>query len=368
MRIVFDARLHFPAVSGMSRYIVNLLANLLVIDSKNEYIVLVNGKLLPDDEIFNLQKFDNVQFKTIHLPHMGLVNYLLMPRIIRKLKPDLYHYPMLDAPIVCGVKTISTVHDANVLGSIKKYEDRFGIKTLYFKKALANTLRKASRIIFISKASRSEILASHQIPESSKHVLIYNGFNAHFGEISPEIIQQVADKFHLTKPFFLYVGQIREHKNVLRMIEAFLQTNSDWEFIIAGNNYMNVDFSVYPSQIRYISMVSDDELKGLYYHSKAFVFPSFIEGFGFPILESLSFGKPIIGTQTGAIAEISGPFLIGVDPFSVDDIASKMHAFQSGNIAPFEISKAHNYLLQFSWEKCATEVLALYKQVNQSER
>lgn len=368
MRIVFDARLHFPAVSGMSRYIVNLLFNLLEIDSKNEYIVLVNGKLLPDDTIFDLRKFPNVRFEIVRLPHMGLVNYTLMPRIIRRLKPDLYHYPMLDAPIVRGVKTIATVHDANVVGSIKKYDDRFGIKSLYFKKALANTLRKAAHVIFISKASRCEILASHHISEDSKYHLIYNGFDVRFGDIRPENIQEVATKFKLEKPFLLYVGQIREHKNVLRMIEAFLKTNSDWEFIIAGNNYMHVDFSVYPKQIRYISMVTDDELKGLYYHSKAFVFPSFIEGFGFPILESLSFGKPIIGTQTGAISEISGPFLIGVDPFDVEDIAAKMRNFQAGNIPPMELEQMRNYTLQFNWKKCASEVLELYEQVNSVEK
>lgn len=368
MRIVFDARLHFPAVSGMSRYIVNLLSHLLEIDSESEYIVLVNGKLLPDDAIFQLRSYKNVHFKTIRLPHMGLVNYTLMPRIIRKLKPDLYHYPMLDAPIARGVKTIATVHDANVVGSIKKYDDRFGIKTLYFKKALAHTLRKATSVIFISKASRTEILGTHHLTENTTFRLIYNGFDATFGDIQTETIQEVRAKFKLEKPFFLYVGQIREHKNVLRMVEAFLKTDSEWEFVIAGNNYMNIDFTTYPSRVRYISMVSDNELKALYYHSNAFIFPSFIEGFGFPILESLAFGKPIIGTQTGAIAEISGPFLIGVDPFDVHDIALKMRNFQAGNYPPLDIVQTREYLEQFNWKKCATEVLALYKQVHATEK
>lgn len=362
MRIVFDARLHFPVVSGMSRYIVNLLNHLLAIDNENQYIILVNGQLPESDELFFLQKYSNITFKKIALHHMGIVNYTKMPAIIRELNPDIYHYPHLDAPIVKGIKTIATIHDSNLSGNIKKFDDPFGIKTRYFKKTLANTLKKAASVIFISNAAKTEILNDYIDAKNPKFKLVYNGFDSKFGEIIEQTVIDVKNKFHLEKPFLLYVGQIRSHKNIRRMVQSFIKTNSNWEFILVGHNYMKIDFSKYPKNVRYLSIVSENELKGLYYHSKAFVFPSFIEGFGFPVLESLSFGKPIIGTNYGAIAEIGNGFLIGVDPKDENDIAAKMSQFMSHSESELNLVDCQNYIQKFSWETCAEEVLAIYKE------
>ncbi len=360
MKIVFDARLHFPVISGMSRYIVNLLTHLLAIDPVNEYIVLVNPKLPGNDELFLLKKYANISFQTVYLPHMGIANYTRMPAVIRALNPDIYHYPHIDAPIVKGVKTVATIHDANISGKIKKFEDRLGLKGLYFRKTLDNTLRKADSVIFISNAAKKEILSGYKDADSSKFQLVYNGFDQDFGKIDAATISSVQQKFKLDKPYFLYVGQMRIHKNIQRMIAAFLKTNSDWEFILVGNNYMKLDFSKYPSNVRYLDIVSEEELKGLYYHSKAFVFPSYIEGFGFPILESLSYCKPVIGTNYGAIAEISDKFLIGVDPDSEEDISSKMADFMKQQPAFFSQEECDAYIGKFDWVKCAQEVLSIY--------
>lgn len=366
MKIVFDARVYFPVISGMSRYIIQLLANLLAIDASNEYVILVNATLPENDEIFLLRKHANVKFETVSGAHMGIINYTKLPSIIKTLKPDIYHYPHIDAPIVEGIKTVATIHDANIAGNIKKFDDRFGLKSLYFRKTLKNTLKKSDAVIFISRAAKQEILKKNELKESSKFKLVYNGFDSKFADISQQTIQAAKEKFKLERPYFLYVGQIRQHKNIQRMISSFLKTKSDWELILVGQNYLNLDFSVYPSNVRYLSVVSEEELKGLYYHSKAFVFPSFIEGFGFPILESLSYGKPVIGTNYGAILEIGNQFLIGVDPQSEEDISAKMDGFIQNPTVPFTLEECQQYISQFSWEKCAREVLSIYKEVYKS--
>lgn len=362
MKIVFDARLHFPVVSGMSRYIVNLLTHLLAIDSVNQYVILVNASLPPQDELFGLKKHANAAFKVVDLMHMGIVNYTRMPAVIRALEPDIYHYPHMDAPIVKGVKTVATIHDANISGKVRKFNDVSGLKSLYFRKTLSNTLKKADAVIFISNAAKKEILQSYPDRNDPKFHLVYNGFDQHFGDIGEETIRSVKKKFGLDKPYFLYVGQIRSHKNIRRMIKAFLRTGSDWELILVGSNYMRLDFSRFPPNVRYLSVVTDQELKGLYYHSKAFVFPSFIEGFGFPVLESLAFCKPVIGTNYGAIAEIGDKFLIGVDPRSEDDIMQKMSDFIQHQPDFFSPGACSSYITRFSWEECARKVLSIYEQ------
>lgn len=364
MKIVFDARIHLPVITGMSRYIVNLLGSLLKIDQENTYVVLINPNLSPEDEIFELKKHANLAFKVLDLPHMGIVNYTKMRKVIRELKPDIYHYPHLDAPIVKGIKTVATIHDANLSGDIKKFDDRFGLKSLYFKKTLSNTLKKSNAILFISNAIREEVLKTYKMQPDNKYKVIYNGFDQQFGEISVEAMERVKSKFKLSKPYFLYVGQMRHHKNVIRLIESFLKTGSDWELIMVGKNYMNLDFSNYPSNVRYLSMVSEEELKGLYGHSQAFVFPSFIEGFGFPILESLSYGKPIIGTNYGAVAEIGGKFLTGIDPADGEDITEKLAAFMHAQPDFPSLDECKTYVNHFNWDTCAKEVLEVYKELH----
>lgn len=367
MKIVFDARLHLPLISGMSRYIVNLLTHLLAIDTENEYTILVNPALPETDALFALRKHPNVTFKLVDLPHMGIANYTRMPAIICALDPDIYHYPHMDAPIVKGIKTVATIHDANISGKIKKFNDRFGLKELYFKKTLANTLRKAKAVIFISNAAKKEILMQQKQADHPEFHMVYNGFDSSFGQVDEATLSAVQAKFRLEKPYFLYVGQMRIHKNIQRMINAFLKASKeDWELILVGNNYIKLDFSKYPPNVRYLSVVSEDELKGLYYHSKAFVFPSYIEGFGFPVLESLSYGKQVIGTNYGAIAEIGSQFLIGVDPDSEDDISQKMSDFMQDPPVPLSLEECREYVSRFSWEQCAREVLAIYERIGRT--
>jgi glycosyltransferase involved in cell wall biosynthesis len=79
-------------------------------------------------------------------------------------------------------------------------------------------------------------------------------------------------------------------------------------------------------------------------------------------LESLSFGKPIIGTNYGAIAEIGNGFLIGVDPRDENDIAAKMSQFMNQSETELDLEDCQNYIQKFSWETCAKEVLAIYKE------
>jgi len=299
MKIVFDARVHLNYYSGISRYIICLLEAYASEFPMDELIVLLNPTISKDNSIYTtLSGFSSVQFKEINAGHMGPKNYLLMGKIIRKLAPDIYHYPHLDAPIFTGgVPVIATIHDANSNKNVKKFDDRFGLKSFYFKHALKTTLKRAKKVIFVSDSIKKEILTDFNLKDDTeRYIRIHNGFELSFNQVDPTKTAEVLSKLNCSdKSYILFVGQIREHKNIFRVVEAFKRFNQkfpSYQLIIVGHNYLNLKLA--DKNIVHFEKVNNTTLKALYSGCAAFLFPSLFEGFGFPILEAFSFGKPRI--------------------------------------------------------------------------
>lgn len=361
MKILFDARIHLNYYSGISRYIICLLEAYATEFPEDEITVLLNPTIQPNNSIYtNLNPFKNIHFKTIDASHMGPVNYLRMGKLIKKMAPDVYHYPHLDAPVFTGnIPVVATVHDSNSNKNIKKFDDKFGLKSHYFKKALRMTLKRAKRVVFVSDSIKKEVLGLYNISENDpKYSRIYNGFEPQFNVISDEKKDEILKELNCRKPYILFVGQIREHKNIRRAVEAFnafQQKNPTYNLVIIGHNYLNLNLN--SSHVQHIETVTNTQLKALYAGCEAFLFPSLFEGFGFPILEAFSFGKPVITTNYGATAEISGGLAVLVDPTDTSAICAgiaKSIISDHGH----EARKAH--AAAFSWKENAQELRKIY--------
>ena len=360
MKVVFDARVHLNYFSGISRYIICLLEAYLQEFPQDEVTVLLNPTIKKDNNIYKtLAPFSNVIFKTIDAGHMGPKNYTKMGRIIKHLNPDVYHYPHLDAPVFTGtVPVVATVHDSNSNSKIKKFDDRFGLKAIYFRQALKSTLKKADQVVFVSDSVKKDILNDFKIAESDKYTRIYNGFEADFNQISESDKITALKDIDLSLPYVLFVGQIREHKNIFRVVEAFKlfkQSHPNYQLIIVGHNYLNLALN--ETNIHHFNKVSNKTLKALYAACQSFLFPSLFEGFGFPILEAMSYGKPVITTKYGATAEISEGHAILVDPESVEAIAEGITQSIQPNTAETTRIK---HTEKFSWKMNATALRAVY--------
>lgn len=361
MKIVFDARVHLNYFSGISRYIICLLEAYLEMYPQDEMIVLINPTIKPDNAIFKaLNKFSNVKIETIRTAHMGPKNYLVMGRIIKKYNPDIYHYPHLDAPIFTGkIPVVATIHDTNSNNKVKKFDDRFGLKSFYFRKSLSLTLSHAKRVIFVSDSIKEEVLQMFKrASDPVKYRRIYNGLEADFNKINESESTAVFSKFKLTGKYFLYVGQIREHKNIKRLIIAFKKFNlefPEYKLVLVGHNYLkeNID----EKSISHFDRVTNQELKILYSGCVSFLFPSLFEGFGFPIIEAFSFGKNVVTSNYGAMTEVSGGLAVLVDPLSVDSIADGIKLVVKDD-GLSEKRKAHAQ--KFSWVENAKQVRDIY--------
>jgi glycosyltransferase involved in cell wall biosynthesis len=361
MKVLFDARVHMNYFCGISRYIICLLDAYLELYKEDEVIILLNPSIDKDNSIYKvLGKYSNVTFKVVNAGHMGPKNYLLMGKIIKQINPDVYHYPHLDAPIFTGnIPIVSTVHDRNSNDNIKKFDDRFGLKSFYFKKTLGLTLKKSSGVIFVSDSVKDEVLNIYGIKDSPKFVRIYNGLEEDFNKQKISSTSNLKG-FGIVKPYILYVGQIREHKNIKRILEAFQEFNNElyeYQLVLIGNNYLNLDFN--DNSVVHIEKVSNDELKLFYSKCTSFVFPSLFEGFGFPIIEAFSFGKKVITSNYGATKEVGQDFAILVDPYSVQEIADGLKK----SIIEDGLSNSRvAYSKTFSWRENAVRMRELYQE------
>lgn len=364
MHIVFDARIHMDFMSGISRYIMMLLEHLFRLDKQNKYSIILNNTLSKDNPIFEFDKLNNVTCITTPFAHMGPKSYFQLPKFIKSLNADVYHYPHIDTPYF-GIPTVSTVHDSNISNGVKRYSDFLGIKTLYFRQSLKRNLKKSDRVIFISNSMKKEILESYNLADADKYPVIYNGFDEGFKNLSISAIPKIRQQFAIDKPFFFYAGALREHKNVKRIIAAFNAAQlEDYELIMVGSKYDKYPVDLNFPNIRHLGMVSDEELKALYSLSYAFLFPSLFEGFGLPILEAMSFGSPVITTNYGATKEVGGDNVALVNPEQTDEITAAILQLVNNNEYYNNLQlKGFDRVKEFSWETTAKAVLKLYESV-----
>ncbi len=366
MKILFDARVHLNYYSGISRYIICLLDAYLTLHPEDEIDLLLNPTIEKTNSIYTiLEKHANIRFHTIDLPHMGPRNYISMKKVISSFNADVYHYPHLDAPFKTGnTPVIATIHDSNYSRKIKKFNDPTGLKTQYFKWAIKKTLKHSKKVLFVSESVKEELSKLHGYSTNDKRFeVLHNGLESDFNDIDEEVLEAERKKLNLPSSYLLYVGQIREHKNITRIIAAFEEykkSNPGIHLVLAGHNYLNEALT--QDRIHQLNEVSNNTLKLLYHDCQAVVFPSLFEGFGFPIIEGFSFGKAVITSNRGATAEVGNEHAILVDPESVEEIVKGMELAVNQE---FVSTSKIDYAKMFSWEKNAIQLRKIYQEVAQ---
>ena len=222
-------------------------------------------------------------------------------------------------------------------------------------------MRASRHVVTISEASKRDLVNVFSIP--SEHVsVIYLGFKSLVGGQ-----KQLAHKE--TKPYFMYVGPLKERKNVFAIVEAFdlfrKMTGLPHELLLVGRKtkgeyedrvYARIEASEYKESIIFKTGITDEDLGNLYTHAEALLFPSLLEGFGLPVLEALSLTCMVITSATTSTIEVLGDAGFAVDPKDISEIADAMAhvARHEYNRETFEKSAALQ-ISKFSWEKTGQE-------------
>jgi glycosyltransferase involved in cell wall biosynthesis len=371
LHIVIDARRIRDF--GIGTYIRSLVHALSEIDSENRY-TLVSG---PGDVRTLSGLPDN--FRSVSYGHRDEeeIDNVLFPLFTRHLRPDLVHLPLNRVPILMPRPYVVTVHD---LASLL-YEDEYsGFRMQARRYRFRRGLLRASCVIAVSDSTRTDVQSLVSIP-ASRIRRVYNAPDPGFFDSEPVSGRRlrILERYQINYPYLLYAGNIRRHKNVPRLVEAFAVVRDqlashpvykDLRLVIIGDTisqYPAVRQTVIRSRVehavRFLGFVPFETLRCFYESAAAFVFPSRYEGFGLPPLEAMACGAPVIASNISSLPEVVGDAALLVNPENVFDIARGIREVLLDDAMRADlIRKGLIQAHRFSWESTAREVLEIYRE------
>jgi glycosyltransferase involved in cell wall biosynthesis len=312
------------------------------------------------------------------LPSAGLAPALLtlgqleVAWYARRCKLDLLHDPSGLAPFCfCRLPRLVTLHDTFPL-SFPGHSTAF--ERLLYRLWLPLILPHLDGIITDSQNSKHDICSYLHIP-GEKITVIPVASARHFRLLPEAQVGPHLARYGLVRPYILYVGSVEPRKNLLRLLDAYVQLRRSlpqYRLVIVGaRNYWKssplaraVEHQGLQAQVTFTGYIPDEHLPALYNAAALFCFPSLYEGFGLPVLEAMACGVPVVTSSTSSLPEVAGDAALLVDPYNVDEIAAVMRSvLQDCELAHDLRRRGLARAAQFSWEKTARETIAVNEKV-----
>ncbi|MFA6451257.1 MAG: glycosyltransferase family 1 protein [bacterium] len=258
---------------------------------------------------------------------------ILLPRAIKSNNIDVFLSPYFKMPMLAPCPVVLVVNDLIPLRLPASLSGSAALTNAYFRATAFAALRRAARIISISEFSKQDVAREFGIPPGSITVAPL-GISDELAPVrDAETIRITAARYGIKKPYILYVGQLRASKNVDSLIRAYasLQDNFKNEYTLAIGGQKTGEYSRLvklskelgaDEKIDFLGFVDDGSLAALLSGAALFVYPSLYEGFGFPPLEAMACGAPVVCSAASSLAEVIGEAALAVDPPDAKNIAA----------------------------------------------
>lgn len=348
--------------TSTGRYVRNLVDQLQHIDATNQYTILLNEK---DIDTWT-PRANN--FTKILCPYKeySFGEQFGLGRMLQQLKPDIVHFTMTQQPILYRGKVVTTMHDLTTLRFINPSKNKiiFRIKQFLYGFVCRIAAKKSARIITPSQYVKQDVAAYTGVNEAKIHVT-YEGSDSIVD--APATVAPLVDK-----PFILYVGRPNPHKNLNRLIEAFALLSEQYPDLVlalAGKKDAVYDmieekYKNRVSNLYFAGFMNDGQLRWLYKHCEAYVFPSLSEGFGLPGLEAMRHNAPVVSSLATCLPEIYGDAAAYFDPNDIGDMKMQIANVLASETSRSElIQKGARQVERYSWREMAEQTHQLYEDV-----
>jgi glycosyltransferase involved in cell wall biosynthesis len=253
-------------------------------------------------------------------------------------------------------RQVLTVHDAASLDHPEWFERKFA---LWYGELLPRLARKVRAIITVSRFSKERIVQLTGVNSERVHV-ISNGVDRRYRPADLNRVKQVRAEFDLTSPYILFVGSLEPRKNLKNLLEAWRLGGFEGATLVvvgaSGHMFAGLGLNSIPQGVRLLGSAEDAVLPALYSGAAGFVYPSLYEGFGFPPLEALACSCPVAVSDIPVHREICGETAMYFDPFSSEDISSKLDALL--RLDPAErsslVERGSRWAATYRWENSAS--------------
>jgi len=371
MRICIDVQSAVTQRAGVGRYTRELVQHLPEASPDDEFVLAyfdfkAKGAPIAPEGVEERRirwcpgRIAQLAWKTIHWPPFDAFAG----------DADLYHFPNFVLPPLRHGKSVVTIHDMTFLRYPHFTENR---NARHLTACMQDTVERADAIITVSQFSADEVCALLDVrPE--RVFAVHSGISSGFVRPPSETIRKQLSEAGLDKPYILTVGTVEPRKNIPFLIDVFEQLSDfDGELVIAGGlgwKYgpilERITNSPRSRDIRYLQYAGDSLLPSLYAGAELFVLTSFYEGFGFPPLEAMACGTPVVSSAGGSLREILGDAAIVLDDFDCDLWIEKIRQALSDSVLRKELaSRGHAQAKKYSWAAAAAETHNVYQQVLQ---
>ncbi|MDR1180544.1 MAG: glycosyltransferase family 4 protein [Bacteroidales bacterium] len=367
MRIGFDAKRIFFNHSGLGNYGRNIFSALCNSCPDNDYFLFTpheNGNL------FSIEHTRIITPQGFYAFFSSLWKYRHIGHDARKYNLDIYHGLSNELPRdidISGAKRVVTIHDTIFMRYPQwyKWHDR-----MIYKQKTAFACKKADVIIAASQQTKEDLIRFFHIKEEKIQV-IYQPCNAIFSSKPTEKQkQEVKEKLNLPDLFILMVGNIEKRKNIINVINAVQYQDVNIPLVIVGKESgYALELKKQIAQrniknVRFCHDVPSSDLPAVYALANMFIYPSFFEGFGIPIIEALSCEAPVITSNTSCFKETGGNAVLYVDPNSDEEIAQAIYVIlNDSELRANLIQKGRKQIKKFSPDVIAEKIMDLYRRI-----
>ncbi len=302
----------------------------------------------------------------------GLAQQWRIPRLAGEIGAQIYHSPYYLMPYRMRLPTLFTLYDL-----IPQLFPRYvSLRArLLYRLATRLALRAATHVITISEATRADLLSHFDYPEERVSAIPLAP-GPEFVPQSEGAQRRIRRKYHLPEHFVLFLGINKPHKNLENLIKAWkrvLDASSQPRLMLAiagawDERYPQAKVMALRGElthsIRFLGPIPEGDLPALYSAATLFVFPSFYEGFGLPVVEAMACGTPVACSNRSSLPEVAGTAGVLFDPHDPADIAAAVVRLLSDHeLRSQKSEQGLQQASQFSWEHCAAQTLDLYRRI-----
>lgn len=371
MNIGIDARILERRMTGVGRFLSNILKGLPAADKKNRYFLFSYNGINPDPSFFNSVATGPCRINEKIFSPLWL--NLILPGHLKSHNIDVFFTPNNLTSLVklSGTKSVIVIHD--VFHKINSQYHSF-IYRKYLDATFARSIKNSNLIVTISENSKNDIIRFYGVnPEKIK--VIYQAADPifHPEQLSPSEEESLRKTLGINGKFILYVGVLENRKNIHGIIQTadlLKKMKSDVKTVLIGkpgygSEKLLAEIALRKDDIKYFSFIDDKTLPKLYNMADVFFFPSQYEGFGLPPLEAMQSGLPVVSSNTSSLGEVVGDGGIMHKPGDYELFAEDINRLVSDEkFHSLMREKALARAAGFTIEKEVKELVTLFEQLN----
>lgn len=378
MRIgVSTFQLH-QRITGAGRFSKNMLRELARLDRDNEYVLFLRKDnagyySIKKDNFTNVvvtQVSNRIKIKRIWAEHF------LLPKLAKEYNVDAFWSPSDIAPYRLSCLSLVTIHDLKRFVMPKEFPF---LERYYYKTFLKKTAKAANLIFTVSESSGRDIMTYLDVPPE-RIIVAHNGLDPAIYEEEGVPLDTLKRLHGIRGKYILFVGQMIKNKNVPCMIRAFSRCKeaAEYEFVLLGQTGAGMHeieqtikresrHSNLRERIHHVKWAATEHLVSFYRYASALFYASLYEGFGFPLIEAMALGVPIITSDRSSMPEVVGDAALLVDPTDEEAMnAALCKLIADEDLQKTLVAKGRERVKQFSWENTAMKYLAVFNRLKQS--